>query len=127
LGDIVIATFQMFTEALARFVTLLKASRRIRLDRGKLQLRTAAATGWPAFCFDNGATKDDQMRIPQTPRRPRAKALAQPAPESFIFKSMLVVSVLFVATLVMAELEFYVSAPAHSLSEAEVALRLTAR
>jgi len=40
---------------------------------------------------------------------------------------MLVASALFVAAFVMVELEFYVSAPGHSLSETEVTLRTAAR
>jgi hypothetical protein len=59
------------------------------------------------------------MRTPQTPRRRQTKASGPPAPESFILKSMLVASALFVAAFVMVELEFYVSAPGHSLSETE--------
>jgi hypothetical protein len=69
----------------------------------------------------------DCMPIPQTPRRPRAKALSQPPRENFIFKSMLVASALFATALVMVEAELYVSAPSHSLSEAEVTLRMTAK
>ena len=49
---------------------------------------------------------------------------AKPARESFVFKSVLVASALFVGALVMANQEFYMSAPDHSLSQAEVALRL---
>jgi magnesium-transporting ATPase (P-type) len=59
------------------------------------------------------------MRTPRTPRRPLAKATAHRAPESFILKSTLVASALFVAAFVMVELEFHVSAPGHSLSETE--------
>ena len=60
------------------------------------------------------------MRIPQTPR---------PAPprESFALKSVLVASALFLGAFVIAELEFYVSRPAHSLSEAEAMLRTAAK
>ena len=61
------------------------------------------------------------MHIPVTPGRTRAKP--EPAAESFAFKSLLVVSALFLCAIVMVEMEFYVSAPARSLSEAEVALR----
>ena len=63
------------------------------------------------------------MRIPVTPSKPHAK----PASESFIFKSVLVASALFFCALVMANQEFYMSTPSHSLSEAEVTLRLAAR
>ena len=56
------------------------------------------------------------------PPRPRAK----PARESFLLKSVLVASALFFATLVLANQEFYLSAPGHSLSEAEISLRLAA-
>jgi hypothetical protein len=38
-----------------------------------------------------------------------------------------VVSALFLGTLVMANMEFYVSAPGHSLSETEVMLRVATR
>ena len=54
------------------------------------------------------------MPIPVIPRRPPAK----PRRESFLLKSMLVASALFVGALVMANEEFYLSAPGHSLSEA---------
>jgi hypothetical protein len=51
-----------------------------------------------------------------------------PAPrESFILKSMLVVSALFFGALVLAKEEIYLSAPGHSLSEVEAALRLPPR
>lgn len=63
------------------------------------------------------------MRIPVTPDRPPAN----PARESFIFKSVLVASALFFCALVMANQEFYMSSPSQSLSEAEVTLRLAAR
>lgn len=66
------------------------------------------------------------MRVPITPmRRPTRPKREAPA-ESFAFKSLLVASALFVCTIVMVEMEFYVSAPAHSLSEAEVTLRIAA-
>ena len=52
---------------------------------------------------------------------------AKPARESFFLKSMLVASALFVGALVMANQEFYMSAPNQSLSQAEGALRLSAR
>ncbi len=55
------------------------------------------------------------------PIRPRR---AEPARESFVLKSVLVVSALLVAALVMVNQEFYMSAPDHSLSQTEVALRL---
>jgi hypothetical protein len=58
------------------------------------------------------------------PRRTRLRP--EPAAESFAFKSLLVVSALFVCAIVMVEMEFYVSAPAHSLSETEVMLRSVA-
>ena len=51
----------------------------------------------------------------------------KPPRESFLLKSMLVVSALFFSALVMATQEFYMSAPGHSLSEAEVELRVAAR
>lgn len=58
------------------------------------------------------------MPVPATSRlRPAPRA------ESFAFKSLLVVSALFLAAIVMVEAEFYVSAPSHSLSEAEVTLK----
>ena len=65
------------------------------------------------------------MRIPKTPL-PRPRRNAQPADESFYFKSMLVASALFFSAIVMVEMEFYVSAPAQSLSEVEVTLKLAA-
>jgi hypothetical protein len=65
------------------------------------------------------------MRVPQTPRRPNATALAPR--ENFVFKSMLVASALFVTALVMVNQEFYMSAPSHSLTETEVTLRVAAR
>jgi hypothetical protein len=43
-----------------------------------------------------------------------------------LFKSLLVASALFFSAIVLVEMEFYVSAPAHSLSEAEVMLRTAA-
>lgn len=58
------------------------------------------------------------------PPRPAATAAAR---ESFLFKSMLVASVLFVGSLLAANAEFSFSAPAHSLSETEAALHLPAR
>ena len=63
------------------------------------------------------------MPIALPPRRTDAK----PARESFLFKSMLMASVLFVGSLLVANIEFSFSAPAHSLSETEAALRLPAR
>jgi hypothetical protein len=51
----------------------------------------------------------------------------KPARESFLLKSVLVASALFFSALVMANQEFYMSAPAHSLGEAEVTLRLVAK
>jgi hypothetical protein len=47
-----------------------------------------------------------------------------PGRESFLLKSMLVASALVVATLLVANEEFYFSAPGHSLSETEAALHL---
>jgi hypothetical protein len=66
------------------------------------------------------------MRVPTipSPRRPRRNQ--PPAGESFLFKSLLVASALFFSAIVLVEMEFYVSAPAHSLSEAEVMLRTAA-
>jgi hypothetical protein len=66
------------------------------------------------------------MRVPQTPVRRRTWPKPERAAESFAFKSLLVVSALFVCAIVMVEMEFYVSAPAHSLSETEVMLRTVA-
>jgi hypothetical protein len=63
------------------------------------------------------------MRVPITPMPRRARTRPEPAAESFAFKSLLVVSALFVCAIVMVEMEFYVSAPTHSLSEAEATLR----
>ena len=63
------------------------------------------------------------MPIALPPRRTAAK----PARESFLFKSMLMASVLFVGSLLVTNVEFSFSAPAHSLSETEAALRLAAR
>jgi hypothetical protein len=57
------------------------------------------------------------------PTRPRAK----PDRESFLLKSVLVASALFIASLVMVNQEFYMSAPGHSLSEAETLLVLAAK
>ncbi len=65
------------------------------------------------------------MRVPQTPRRPQAKALVPR--ENFVFKSVLVASALFVAALVMVNQEFYMSTPSHSLTETEVTLRIAAK
>ena len=59
----------------------------------------------------------------RTSRRPPA----EPPRESFLLKSLLVASALFVAALAMANQEFYMSAPGQALSETEVALRLPAR
>ena len=58
------------------------------------------------------------------PPRPRATTAAR---ESFLFKSMLVASVLFVGSLLVVNAEFSFSAPAHSLSETEAAARLLAQ
>jgi hypothetical protein len=63
------------------------------------------------------------MPITLPPRRTDA----MPARESFLFKSMLMASVLFVGSLLVANVEFSFSAPAHSLSETEAMLRLPAR
>ena len=60
------------------------------------------------------------MPTPLPPRTSRPR-------ESFLLKTMLVASALFVGTLVMANQEFYMSQPGHSLSEVEVALQLAAR
>jgi hypothetical protein len=57
---------------------------------------------------------------PHRPRRPNHHA--EPQAESFALKTVLVASALLLAAMVMVEMEFYISAPAHSLSEAEVAL-----
>jgi hypothetical protein len=61
------------------------------------------------------------MPIFLPPRRPK------PARESFLFKSMLVASALVMGGLVLVNEEFRLSAPGHSLSEAEVALRVAPR
>jgi hypothetical protein len=61
------------------------------------------------------------MPILLPPRRPK------PARESFLLKSMLVASALFMGSLLVAHQEFNFSAPGHSLSETEAALRLAAR
>lgn len=66
------------------------------------------------------------MRVPRTPNPPGRRRAQAPAGESFLFKSALVASALFFSAIVMVEMEFYVSAPAHSLSEAEVTLRTAA-
>jgi hypothetical protein len=58
------------------------------------------------------------------PPRPRAATAPR---ESFLFKSMLVASVLFIGSLLAANFEFSFSAPSHSLSETEAVLRLPAR
>ena len=60
------------------------------------------------------------MPISLPPRRPEAP----PAGESFLLKSILVASALFMVTLLVANVEFTFSSPAHSLSETEAALRL---
>jgi hypothetical protein len=88
-----------------------------------LQIQGAPGKALACFLLDIARREDDCMPIPQTPRRPRAKAPR----ENFIFKSMLVASALFATALVMVEAELYVSAPSHSLSEAEVTLRMTAK
>ena len=62
------------------------------------------------------------MPISLTPHAQEAK----PQRESFMLKSMLVISALFFGTMVLVNAEFHFSTPAHSLSEAE-ALRLTER
>jgi len=59
------------------------------------------------------------MPISLPPRRADAK----PAGESFLLKSMLVLSALFVGTLLAASAKFNFSPIAHSLSETEVAPR----
>ena len=63
------------------------------------------------------------MPIALPPRR----TVAKHARESFLFKSLLVASVLFAGSLLAANAEFSFSAPAHSLSETEAALRLPAQ
>lgn len=62
------------------------------------------------------------MPNPVAPRRLYAK----PQRESFLLKSLLVACALFFAALVMANQEFYLSAPGQSLSEVETTLRLAA-
>jgi hypothetical protein len=59
-----------------------------------------------------------------TPLRQRRP---EPQAESFALKTLLVGSALLLAAMVMVEMEFYISAPAHSLSEAETALPMTAQ
>ena len=66
------------------------------------------------------------MRVPNMPYPPSRRRNPPPAGESFLFKSVLVASALFFCAIVMVEMEFYVSAPAHSLSEVEVMLRIAA-
>lgn len=66
------------------------------------------------------------MRVPRIPCPPRRRRDQARAGESFLFKSVLVASALFFSAIVMVEMEFYVSAPAHSLSEAEVTLKTAA-
>lgn len=56
------------------------------------------------------------------PKRPRATT----ARESLLLKSALIGSGLLLISLLMAMQEFYLSAPARSLSETEAALRLAA-
>lgn len=63
------------------------------------------------------------MPIALPPRRASKSATR----ESFLFKSMLVASALFFGSLLAVNAEFSFSAPAHSLSETEAALRLPAR
>lgn len=58
---------------------------------------------------------------------PRLPSPAQIARKGLALKSLLVVSALFLASLVIASMEFYCSAPSHSLSETEASLRLAAR
>jgi hypothetical protein len=70
-----------------------------------------------------GPNRGAPMPNPVAPRRLYAK----PQRESFILKSMLVASAPFFGALVMANEEFYLSAPGQSLSEAEAMLRLPAR
>ena len=55
---------------------------------------------------------------------PRRRADAKPAGESFLLKSMLVASALFLGTLLEASAEFKFSSIAHSLSKTGAALRL---
>lgn len=63
------------------------------------------------------------MPISLPPRAARATV----AHESFLFKSMLVASALVLGCLIIVNAEFSFSAPAHSLSETEAAMRLAAR
>ncbi len=58
----------------------------------------------------------------QQPRPRRPECRPEPQAESFALKTLLVASALLLCAMVMVEMEFYVSAPAHSLSEAEVML-----
>jgi hypothetical protein len=63
------------------------------------------------------------MRVPKTPLPPCRPRKGEVQAESFALKTFLVGSALLLCAVVMVEMEFYVSAPTHSLSEAEVALR----
>jgi hypothetical protein len=64
---------------------------------------------------------------PLPPRQRRPEPQNDPNAESFALKTVLVASALLLTTMVMVEMEFYVSAPTHSLSEAETALPMAAR
>jgi hypothetical protein len=66
------------------------------------------------------------MRVPKVPLPPRRPRKGEQPTESFALKTALVASALMLCAVVMVEMEFYVSAPAHSLSEAEVTLRIAA-
>jgi hypothetical protein len=61
------------------------------------------------------------MRVPLIPPRP-TKRRPEPPAESFALKTVFVASALLLCAMVMVEMEFYISAPAHSLSEVEVAV-----
>lgn len=78
---------------------------------------------WRGFCFIERNTHSRRLdAYSHTTQAP-----AEPPRESFLLKSMLVASALFVAAVAMANQEFYMSAPSQALSETEVALRLPAR
>ena len=66
------------------------------------------------------------MPTPLAPRKPHALPRVKPqaAAESFLLKSVLVVSALFLGAFVVASEGIYFSAPGRSLSEVEASLLL---
>jgi hypothetical protein len=68
------------------------------------------------------------MPFPAAPRRPKAKSKAKskarPAPESFVLKTLLVMTALILGAFVFASEGIYLSAPGRSLSEVEASLLL---